>query len=458
MKAIAALDDGSVIARSLVRHRLVTSSGGAFEHDARESWIDGPLAAYQGIVDQINNSPYANLPIRGTCVAAMAPSMCAVDAKGMPVSPGILYGDYRGRDYYAGASPISGEARGFLGSLIESYPDAHAYWPAQAVANYALAGTAVIDSFTAIAHGPLSNGTCWNEDLLTDMGIELSRMAAIKPAGQAVGSLLSGIYSATETEGRHSAETDTVVLASGLVDELGEQMAAGELSDGDVLVVLGSTLIVWKRLPFWKEVEGLWSVPDLFNLDTGCLIGGASNAGGIFIDWVIDHLLAGNRRKTYSRDLDAYSVPVWSPYPRGERTPLHDFSKRAAISGLGLEHGSDELVRAAYEASGFTVRRMIEMSGYGASRVLATGGGVNSDEWLQALADCTGLPVEVVANPEGAALGAAFMARIACGIEPSGALPDHWQRLDRAVDPDPAWLEPCSQRYEVFMDLTSNFV
>ncbi len=452
VKAVAALSNGEVVGRSLVRHRLVTTGIGAFEHDAREAWVNGPLMALQEIVDQLNSSPYADLDILGICVAAMAPSMCAVDAEGVPISPGILYGDYRGRDYYTGVSPVSGEARGFLESLIDDYPAAHAYWPAQAVANYALTGRAVIDSFTAIAHGPLSDGNCWNEDLLADIGVEISKMAVIKPSGHAVGRVSLGI-GVTRSQSRNSTEKETIVLASGLVDSLGEQMATGTLDDGEVLVVLGSTLLTWQRLPVWKETEGLWSVPDLFNLDGGCLTGGASNAGGIFIDWVINDLLGGSSMTTYRSSTDPRSVPVWAPYPRGERTPLHDFSRRAAVSGLGLEHTSGELIRGAYEASGFVVRRNIEMSGYGASRILATGGGINSDEWLQALADCTGLPVDVVVNSEGAALGAAFMARIACGLEPAGALPDHWQRVAYTVEPNPDWLGPCSQRYEIFMSM-----
>ena len=40
-----------------------------------------------------------------------------------------------------------------------------------------------------------------------------------------------------------------------------------------------------------------------------------------------------------------------------------------------------------------------------------------STAWVQALADCTGLPVDVVAVPEGGALGAAFLARVTAGLE-----------------------------------------
>ena len=44
-------------------------------------------------------------------------------------------------------------------------------------------------------------------------------------------------------------------------------------------------------------------------------------------------------------------------------------------------------------------------------------------EWVQALADCTGLPVECTAVPEGAALGSAFLARCASIGSRDGGLP-----------------------------------
>ena len=78
-----------------------------------------------------------------------------------------------------------------------------------------------------------------------------------------------------------------------------------------------------------------------------------------------------------------------------------------------------QLERAAYEASGFVVRHMLELAGIKARRIVASGGGTKVLPWMQAVADATGLPVDTVGVSEGAALGAAFMARMAAGLEPS---------------------------------------
>ena len=110
---------------------------------------------------------------------------------------------------------------------------------------------------------------------------------------------------------------------------------------------------------------------------------------------------------------------MWSPYIRGERVPLHDPDRRGVLDGLNLTHDGASVRRAAFEASGFVVRQIIEMSGARATRIVATGGGTRVAPWMQAIADATGLPVSVSGVAEGAALGAAFLGKDGGGLESS---------------------------------------
>jgi len=132
---------------------------------------------------------------------------------------------------------------------------------------------------------------------------------------------------------------------------------------------------------------------------------------------------------------------------------LHDSDRRGALDGLDLTHDAAAVRRAAFEASGFVVRRLVELSGAQASRIVATGGGTRVEPWMQAIADATGLPVTVSGVPEGAALGAAFIGRLAAGLETSITDAARWASTDRVVDPDPAWAEPMQERYARFLEL-----
>ena len=146
---------------------------------------------------------------------------------------------------------------------------------------------------------------------------------------------------------------------------------------------------------------------------------------------------------------------MWLPYLRGERTPWHDPDRRGLLDGVDLSHDATALRRAAYEASGFVVRQLIDLSGADVSRVVVAGGGTRVQPWMQAIADATGRPVEVSAVAEGAALGAAFLGRIAVGRESAITDAARWAATGRVVEPSPAWAIPVQERYHRFLELAS---
>jgi xylulokinase len=227
-----------------------------------------------------------------------------------------------------------------------------------------------------------------------------------------------------------------------------EQLVAGADEPGDVLVVCGTTLIVWAVVDVERHVPGLWTNPH--TRPGRWTIGGASNAGGLFQGWA--SRLGGPVRSGDA--VDPGNVPVWAPYVRGERTPLHDPARRAALHDLDLTHGPAAVERAAWEAAGFVVRHHLDLAGVDARRIVATGGGTRVDGLMHALADCTGLPVHVAAEPEGAAMGAAYLARMALGHATGFEEAATWARTGRIVDPDPAWAVPAADRYRRFRDVT----
>ena len=145
---------------------------------------------------------------------------------------------------------------------------------------------------------------------------------------------------------------------------------------------------------------------------------------------------------------------MWLPYLRGERTPFHDPTLRSSLHGLDIAQGPDAVLRAAHEASGFVIRRIIGLAGVGTRRIVATGGGSRSVPWMQAVADSTGLPVDTVAVSEGAALGAAFLARMAAGLETAFDAADAWSKVGRRIEPDPAWAAAAAGRFEQFEALS----
>jgi xylulokinase len=421
VKAVAADAHGRVVARARVPHELRVPTPDRLEHNADEAWRLGPLAALEQL---------ARPDALAVAVSAMVPSLTAVDSGGHPITPGLLYGDSRGRiDGANTEGPLPpGEAAEFLRWTAAQAPDAAGYWPAPAVANYALAGEAVIDFPTAYTALPLFDGG-WNAQACAERGVKVEAMPRVEAPGAAAGRLRGG----------------GATLAVGAIDALCEQLVAGADDDGDVLVLCGTTLIVWVTIPEARQVQGLWTIPTMTGKSQ---IGGASNAGGLFLGWV-DRVLGPGDPAT----VDPRRVPVWSPYLRGERTPFHDPDRRGILDGLDLTHDAATLRRAAYEASGFVVRQLIELSGVNPARIVAAGGGTRVEPWLRAIADATGRPVEVSGVAEGAALGAAFLSRMAVGRESSITDAARWAGVERIVEPDAAWTGPMEDRYGRFLEL-----
>jgi xylulokinase len=211
-----------------------------------------------------------------------------------------------------------------------------------------------------------------------------------------------------------------------------------------VLVICGTTLIVWCVMPAPALVEGMWTIPH--PLGDLSILGGASNAGGMFVNWV-RRLLADTGPVT-----NPQAVPLFVPYLKGERTPVHDIDLRASLQGLDIGHGAGSIMRAAYESTAFITRRMMDMSGVERTRIVASGGGTHDEQWMQSLADCTGLPVDLVAVPEGAALGAAWRARVVAGLDTNNDVV-RWANHATRYEPDPAWVGPCEERYQRWLGL-----
>lgn len=435
VKALAVGADGSVLARARIPHPIVTTSPGRLEHDARRAWRTGPRKAFAEVTAAVS------VPPAGVCVASMVPSLTAVNRRGVPVLPGLLYGDERGQPAHTGVPaqdvPMPGmlpDGEGFFRWAAREAPDAAGYWPCQSVATYALAGVPAIDTAASASLGSMMAWGKWNRELLDQMGVADRQLPAVVPMCEAGGTL---------------PDSDTV-FTGGTVDALCDQIVSGAAEPGDVLAIFGATLVIWVVSDEWREVPGLISVPH--TVPDRFLIGGPSNAGALFVDW-LRAMVGRPVRAGVPGPVRAGrpgSVPLWLPYLRGERTPFDDRSLRASVRGLDITHRPDDVLRGAYEASGYVIRRMLERSGVTGRRVVASGGGTRSAAWMSAVADATGLPVDTVAVPEGAAVGAAFIARMAAGLERSLDDSANWARVGATVAPDPAWAAACAERYAMF--------
>ena len=188
IKAIALDSSGKVVTKAKQSSTLICNQPQTLEHNAMKSWWEGTRNIWSEIKQNLFDLKFREKDIKGVCVAAMVPSLTAVDTKNKPLAPGILYGDQRGGTN--SGHPIENqEFLNFLKWTIRHYPEARGYWPAQTVANAALGNVPALDTFTALTTMPLFSGNSWDENLCQEMSISLDQLPILAESTDVIAEL-----------------------------------------------------------------------------------------------------------------------------------------------------------------------------------------------------------------------------------------------------------------------------
>jgi glycerol kinase len=153
---------------------------------------------------------------------------------------------------------------------------------------------------------------------------------------------------------------------------------------------------------------------------------GSIFVAGAVVQWLRDRLgiiataaESGVLAATADPDQDVYIVPAFT----GLGAPHWDPDCRAAVFGLTLGSGRNELARAALEAVSYQTNDLLaamRADWQGASELLRADGGLSASDWaMQRLADIVGLPVDRPQVIETTALGAAYLAGLQAGVYPA---------------------------------------
>ncbi|WP_405623492.1 FGGY-family carbohydrate kinase [Streptomyces sp. NBC_00076] len=111
-----------------------------------------------------------------------------------------------------------------------------------------------------------------------------------------------------------------------------------------------------------------------------------------------------------------------SPLLTGSRFPGWNQEERGKLWGLGEHHSAAHVLRAAQEAASYVVRQAVDIlmaDDPPDMPVVLAGGPSRSAELAQLRADVLGRPVHVSSEADASLRGAALLALVAAGLEPS---------------------------------------
>ncbi len=255
----------------------------------------------------------------------------------------------------------------------------------------------------------------WSPDMLAATGLDLSHMPR----------LVEG----TEIAGRLRADAAALLglppgipVAAGAGDNAAGAVGIGCVQPGDAFVSLGTSGVVFVSDPGFLPDPGravhafCHCLPDTWHRMSVILSAAASLA------WLAR--ATGTPEAALLEELEREGLAaggrvVFLPYLSGERTPHNDPAATGTFFGLHGSTGRADLTRAVLEGVAFALADGVDaLEAHGAPipSLTAIGGGARSAAWLRILAATLGRPILATEGAEvGPALGAARLARIACG-------------------------------------------
>jgi glycerol kinase len=152
---------------------------------------------------------------------------------------------------------------------------------------------------------------------------------------------------------------------------------------------------------------------------SGFALEGAVLASGSAVQWLRDGLgLIADAAETeaLARSVDSAGGVVFVPALAGLGSPHWRPDARGLITGVTAGTTRAELARATLEAIAFQVADVVDAFPFELQALRADGGATANGFLLQFQADLLGVPVEVAAERETTALGAAVLAGLGVGL------------------------------------------
>jgi xylulokinase len=462
-----------------VRRSYPTSlpTEGWAEQDALR-WRSAALSALGALMRSLGRRYY----VHAIAVTGQCPSVVPLDARDMPLRPGIIYRDNRAiaeaawmrrrfgdraLHHLTGHVPAAFHVAAKILWIRGHEPDVFAatrrfVQPTDYIA-LALTGDATTDWSMAAATALLDlRARRWAADLLGALDLDAAMLPSVRPSWSIFGEVRAPLA-------RRLGLPANVPVVAGAGDSIACALGAGVTSSGPVSEMAGSSScfnsVVAEPLPDLDVTH----YPSIVS-DHGYVTEVGINTTGEALDWLAQLFYSGSgrlpRRDDYERiDRAAAASPAGAGgllfvpvLGDGERD---DPELRGAATGLSLRHDRGAWARAAMEGIALGVRARLETlarASAPATELRVSGGAAGVAVWNQIKADVTGIPVVHVAGDSTIA-GAAMLAGLGAGVyrDPAEATAACYRPAVRA-EPDPGNRELYEEMYQRYKTLIRSAV
>lgn len=280
---------------------------------------------------------------------------------------------------------------------------------------YMLSGIAQIDYSLAARTAAFDiKNKCWIDELLSWCGIDKKLLSTPVPTGSVAGKIKLDLAQELKTN-------ENMLIVNGCHDQIAAMTGANVFENEQVMDGTGTVEcvpVIFDEPPTNYDLyDKGYSIAPHINGKYACYV--LSYAGGATLKWFRDNFSDKSYRELDNEVKENPSSLMIMPHFAGAATPYMNSSSTAAILGLTFEHGKTDIYKALMEGTAYEIMLNLEILkefGITPKNLIATGGGANSDVWLQIKADILGLPITALSGDEVGAAGSAYMAGKAIGI------------------------------------------
>jgi len=482
LKVGAVGEDGGVLGSHEVALQTTFLEGGGVEQDTDQWWV----GIREGVHALLSDGDIAleRDGLVAVGVTGQYGSTVPVGADGRAVGPCLIWADQRGAAH--SQATFGGPVAGYRPTIVVPWlrytaglptptgsdPSGHALWLRYANpklhqrARWLLEPVDYLTSrFTGeVTATPASMVASWLTDNRPGQPpryvpklIELARrdplkLPPLRRSGQVQGAITTPV---ADELGLPTG----VPVASGVTDLQAAHIGSGALGHYQGHLAVSTTSWISCAVPAKKTdvLHQIASVPGV--RDGDYLMIDNQETAGASLQWVRDRMLGpgvtfDDLTALANQSTSGAHGVVFTPWLKGERSPVDDLRLRAGFLNLSLETSKADLVRAVLEGVAYESRWLAEhadsFAGQRLDPLRMLGGGARSSLWCQIYADVLNRRIERVARPDVAQLrGVAMIALAATGRIDWGDVADRVP-VDLVFEPDAATRELHDDAYRRF--------
>jgi xylulokinase len=482
-KGVIVALNGDVIAEHSTTHDFDIPRPGWAEHDADGVWWHDFCLISRELLDKAALQPGQLI---GVGCSAIAPTMLPLDENFRPLRPSILYGiDVRAAaeidelrqslgaeqvfecaGQYLSSQSVGPKVLWFKRNEPELYAHTRKIVTAATYLVYRLTGRFVVDNYVAPYFTPFFdvNKLAWDAEF-TEPICPVEWLPETMWSTESAGVV-------TKQAAEETGLPEGIPVAVGTADAAAEAISIGAIDPGDMMVMYGTTMFLIQALDTYRRHPDLWA--SVYCIPGQAALAAGMSTSGALIRWFRDELGQPEMEAERATGVSAYKLLsdgaaqispgsnglITLPYFSGERTPINDPHARGLIMGLTLTHGRAHIFRSCLEGIAYGLRHNIEtMAAVDAmpKRLVAVGGGVNDELWLQICSDVTHMPQEIPERTMGAAYGDAYLAGYAAGVfTDSKPLREQWVKIAHTIQPNPEAGSVYDELYPIYRRLYQN--